>query len=106
MPARGAVGRAAHVHSEDLLPEMRGERGFLQCCNKAEPAGPLRITFSSKWGDMCTVTPRPHSRIASPRPGPPLCQDIYFPRSKYQGNIDGAYFGTTFPHLFLMTYGA
>ena len=32
-------------------------------------------------------------------------QDIYFPRSKYQGNIDGAYFGTTFPHLFLITYG-
>ena len=32
-------------------------------------------------------------------------QDIYFPRSKYQGNIDGAFFGTTFPHLFLMTYG-
>ena len=25
-------------------------------------------------------------------------------RSKLQGNIDGAYFGTTFPHLFLMTY--
>ncbi|KAH0938879.1 hypothetical protein HID58_006340 [Brassica napus] len=35
----------------------------------------------------------------------PKCQDIYYPRSKYQGNIDGAYFGTTFPHLFLMTYG-
>jgi casein kinase II subunit beta len=35
----------------------------------------------------------------------PKCEDIYFPRSKYQGNIDGAYFGTTFPHLFLMTYG-
>jgi len=34
----------------------------------------------------------------------PKCQDIYFPRSKYQGNVDGAYFGTTFPHLFLMTY--
>merc|ERR1712216_871472 len=33
----------------------------------------------------------------------PKCDDIYFPRSKYQGNIDGAYFGTTFPHLFLMT---
>ena len=32
-------------------------------------------------------------------------QEIFFPRSKYQGNIDGAYFGTTFPHLFLMTYG-
>ncbi|CAF1995703.1 unnamed protein product [Brassica napus] len=35
----------------------------------------------------------------------PKCQDIYYPRSKYQGNIDGAFFGTTFPHLFLMTYG-
>ncbi|XP_076923052.1 putative casein kinase II subunit beta-4 [Bidens hawaiensis] len=35
----------------------------------------------------------------------PKCEDIYYPPSKYQGNIDGAYFGTTFPHLFLMTYG-
>ncbi|KAJ8747541.1 hypothetical protein K2173_013076 [Erythroxylum novogranatense] len=35
----------------------------------------------------------------------PRCDDIYYPRSKYQSNIDGAYFGTTLPHLFLMTYG-
>jgi hypothetical protein len=34
----------------------------------------------------------------------PKCGDIYFPRSKYQMHIDGAFFGTTFPHLFLMTY--
>ncbi|AEC10455.1 Casein kinase II regulatory subunit [Arabidopsis suecica] len=34
----------------------------------------------------------------------PKCEDIYYPRSKYQ-DIDGAYFGTTFPHLFLMAYG-
>ncbi|KAK4592580.1 hypothetical protein RGQ29_016920 [Quercus rubra] len=34
----------------------------------------------------------------------PKCEDIYYPRSKYQ-DIDGAYFGTTFPHLFLMSYG-
>lgn len=34
----------------------------------------------------------------------PKCEDIYYPRSKLQGNIDGAYFGTTFPHLFFMTY--
>ncbi|KAJ0105201.1 casein kinase II subunit beta-1-like isoform X2 [Pistacia vera] len=34
----------------------------------------------------------------------PRCEDAYYPRSKYQ-DIDGAYFGTTFPHLFLMTYG-
>ncbi|KAH7291371.1 hypothetical protein KP509_29G014500 [Ceratopteris richardii] len=34
----------------------------------------------------------------------PKCEDVYYPRSKYQGHIDGAYFGTTFPHLFLMSY--
>ncbi|KAG4378995.1 hypothetical protein AAZX31_17G144800 [Glycine max] len=34
----------------------------------------------------------------------PRCEDIYYPKSKYQ-DIDGAYFGATFPHLFLMTYG-
>lgn len=34
----------------------------------------------------------------------PKCEDVFYPRSKYQGNIDGAYFGTTFPHLFLMSY--
>ncbi|PSS09676.1 Casein kinase II subunit beta-1 like [Actinidia chinensis var. chinensis] len=35
----------------------------------------------------------------------PKCEDVYSPRSRFQNNIDGAYFGTTFPHLFLMTYG-
>ncbi|XP_019424006.1 PREDICTED: putative casein kinase II subunit beta-4 isoform X2 [Lupinus angustifolius] len=34
----------------------------------------------------------------------PRCEDVYNPQSKYH-NIDGAYFGTTFPNLFLMTYG-
>jgi len=34
----------------------------------------------------------------------PKCEEIYHPRSKYHSNIDGAYFGTTFPHLLLMTY--
>jgi casein kinase II subunit beta len=36
----------------------------------------------------------------------PRCEDVYYPRSKYHGNLDGAYFGTTFPHLFLLTYPA
>ena len=34
----------------------------------------------------------------------PKCGELYYPRAKYQRNIDGAYFGTTFPHLFYMTY--
>lgn len=34
----------------------------------------------------------------------PRCADVYYPRSKYHGNLDGAYFGTTFPHLFVLSY--
>ncbi|XP_068328494.1 putative casein kinase II subunit beta-4 [Pyrus communis] len=35
----------------------------------------------------------------------PKCEDIYSPQSRHQEEIDGAYFGTTFPHLFFLTYG-
>lgn len=34
----------------------------------------------------------------------PKCQDIYYPKYARHHSIDGAYFGTTFPHLLLQTY--
>eukprot|EP00697_Spironema_sp_BW2_P002290 gnl/Spiro4/1306_TR698_c0_g1_i1.p1 gnl/Spiro4/1306_TR698_c0_g1~~gnl/Spiro4/1306_TR698_c0_g1_i1.p1 ORF type:complete len:249 (+),score=53.96 gnl/Spiro4/1306_TR698_c0_g1_i1:31-747(+) len=34
----------------------------------------------------------------------PRCHDIYNPKVARQSNHDGAFFGRTFPHLFLMTY--
>jgi casein kinase II subunit beta len=32
------------------------------------------------------------------------CQDLYHPRFSKHAKIDGAYFGTTFPHLFQQIY--
>ena len=32
------------------------------------------------------------------------CQDIYYPKLSRHANIDGAYFGTTFPHLLYQSY--
>jgi len=34
----------------------------------------------------------------------PKCQDIYYPKLNRHSSIDGAYFGTTFPHLLLQSY--
>ncbi|KAJ7939850.1 casein kinase II, regulatory subunit [Mycena leptocephala] len=32
------------------------------------------------------------------------CEDIYSPKSSHYNSIDGAYFGTTFPHLLCLVY--
>ena len=34
----------------------------------------------------------------------PKCEDTYHTRSTRHEQIDGAYFGTTFPHLFFLTF--
>merc|ERR1712031_82790 len=32
----------------------------------------------------------------------PRCESVYYPKSSRMSKLDGAYFGTTFAHLFMM----
>ncbi|CAD6890543.1 unnamed protein product [Tilletia controversa] len=34
----------------------------------------------------------------------PRCEDVYSPKSSRHGTIDGAFFGSTFPHMMFMVY--
>jgi len=34
----------------------------------------------------------------------PRCHGLFFPKGTRQASLDGAYFGTTFPHLYLLTH--
>ena len=34
----------------------------------------------------------------------PNCQQVYMPRNRHVTNLDGGYFGTSLPHMFLQTY--
>lgn len=34
----------------------------------------------------------------------PRCEDLYSPKSSRHGSIDGAFFGTSFPHMLFMVY--
>ncbi|VDK64942.1 unnamed protein product [Gongylonema pulchrum] len=34
----------------------------------------------------------------------PRCADVFYPKSSELDRIDGAYFGTGFPHMFFLTF--
>jgi hypothetical protein len=57
-----------------------------------------RDSLSYQWGFPTCLETTPSTFSAHDATG------FFFPKSTRQANIDGAYFGTTFPHLYLMTH--
>jgi len=45
-----------------------------------------------------------HPRVSTVNVFCPRCRDVFVPRSTRHAAMDGAYFGTTFAHLFLLTH--
>ncbi|ORY83065.1 casein kinase II beta subunit [Protomyces lactucae-debilis] len=55
---------------------------------------------------LLPIGPSDLPSIASVQTYCPHCEDLYTPKSKRHANIDGAYFGTTFPHMLLQLNSA
>ena len=80
-------------------------RGMLQMLSKYKNVDFGRCPRVLCQGQHCLpVGQSDIQRMSTVRIYCPRCGELYYPRAKYQRNIDGAYFGTTFPHLFYMTY--
>jgi len=80
----------------------RGLAKMLEKYKKADFGRCPRVLCNSQPLLPCGLTDLPYEKpvkLYCPR-----CEDLYSPKSSRHGSIDGAYFGSTFPHMFLMVY--
>jgi len=80
----------------------RGLAKMLEKYKKADFGRCPRVLCHSQPLLPCGLTDLPYEKpvkLYCPR-----CEDLYSPKSSRHGSIDGAYFGSTFPHMFLMVY--
>lgn len=85
--------RPAHFHRSQLDKYKRSDFGRCpRVLCQAQPLLPVGLT------DI------PYEKSVKLYCG--RCEDIYSPKSTRHGSIDGAYFGTSFPHLLFLVYPA
>eukprot|EP00750_Incisomonas_marina_P001542 INCI11315.1.p1 GENE.INCI11315.1~~INCI11315.1.p1 ORF type:complete len:206 (-),score=23.31 INCI11315.1:332-949(-) len=105
-PTEDAVEAAAEslyglIHARYIIT-ARGMRDMTRKYNKAMFGRCHRVSCQGQ--RVLPVGQSDMPRLTTVNVFCPRCKEIYFPKSRRQGNIDGAFFGTTFAHLFLLTY--
>ncbi|KAG8745627.1 casein kinase 2 regulatory subunit, partial [Ceratobasidium sp. 428] len=80
----------------------RGLSKMLEKYKKADFGRCPRVLCQSQPLLPCGLTDVPYEKAV--KLYCPRCEDLYSPKSSRHGSIDGAYFGTTFPHMLLMGY--
>ncbi|KAG8985616.1 casein kinase 2 regulatory subunit [Tulasnella sp. JGI-2019a] len=89
------------IHQRWIITS-RGLAKMLEKYKKADFGRCPRVLCHSQPLLPCGLTDLPYEKpvkLYCPR-----CEDLYSPKSSRHGSIDGAYFGSTFPHMFLMVY--
>ncbi|ELU41151.1 casein kinase II regulatory subunit domain-containing protein [Rhizoctonia solani AG-1 IA] len=100
---RAHVGgsHAGRFTDDDIDEELR-QSVELEKYKKADFGRCPRVMCQSQPLLPCGLTDVPYEKAV--KLYCPRCEDLYSPKSSRHGSIDGAYFGTTFPHMLLMGY--
>jgi len=106
LPSEDAVEAAAEslyglIHARYIIT-ARGMRDMARKYNKAMFGRCHRVSCQGQ--RVLPVGQSDIPRLTTVNVFCPRCKQIYFPKSRRQGNIDGAFFGTTFAHLYVMTF--
>ncbi|CAE6472815.1 unnamed protein product [Rhizoctonia solani] len=89
------------IHARWIVTS-RGLSKMLEKYKKADFGRCPRVMCQSQPLLPCGLTDVPYEKAV--KLYCPRCEDLYSPKSSRHGSIDGAYFGTTFPHMLLMGY--
>jgi len=91
------------IHARFILTS-RGMAAMLEKY-EAQVYGTCPLSQCEEWnGSVLPIGVSDHLGQSAPKVYCPHCCEMYFPQSSRLECLDGAYFGTSFAHLFFLTY--